>query len=96
MTTPLHTTLRRALTIGGREFVITLTAQTLKLTLKGKRNGIELAWKDLVNGDAALAIALRASVGGLAADGKKAARDPAAARLRPKSNKRSVRRGRPG
>ena len=43
MTTPLHTTLKRALTVGGREFVVTLTADTLKLTLKGKRNGVELS-----------------------------------------------------
>jgi hypothetical protein len=29
---------------------------------KGKRNGLEIAWKDLVNGDAALATALNASL----------------------------------
>jgi hypothetical protein len=96
MTTALHTTLRRALLIGGREFVVTLTADTLKLTLKGKRNGVELSWKDLVSGDAALAIALRASVGGLGAEEKKPARDRGASRLSPISNQRSLRRGHPG
>jgi hypothetical protein len=65
MTTPLRTTLKRALTIDGREFVVTLTPVGLKVTLKGKRNGVELAWKELVNGDAALAVALQASVGGI-------------------------------
>jgi len=30
---------------------------------KGKRNGLELAWKVLVSGEAALATALNASVG---------------------------------
>jgi hypothetical protein len=67
MTTPLHSTLKRALTIDGREYVVTLTEATLKLTLKGKRNGVELSWAQLVNGEAALAVALHASVGAFAA-----------------------------
>jgi hypothetical protein len=63
LTTPLHTTLKRALVIAGREYVVTLTHDALKLTLKGKRNGLEIKWASLVDGDAALAVALRASVG---------------------------------
>ena len=86
MTTPLRTTLKRALTIEGREFVVTLTPETLKVTLKGKRNGVELAWKALVNGDAALAVALQASVGGVG-DTRKT---PAHGR-----KKRALRRGKP-
>jgi hypothetical protein len=86
MTTPLRTTLKRALTIDGREFVVTLTPAALKLTLKGKRNGVELTWKELVNGDAALAVALQASVAGIA-DPKTT---PAHGR-----KKRSLRRGNP-
>jgi hypothetical protein len=70
MTTPLHSTLKRALTIDGREYVVTLTEANLKLTLKGKRNGVELAWAQLVNGEAALAVALHASVGAFAARDK--------------------------
>jgi hypothetical protein len=46
---------------------VTLTEANLKLTLKGKRNGVELAWAQLVNGEAALAVALHASVGAFAA-----------------------------
>jgi hypothetical protein len=65
MTTPLHSTLKRALTIQGREYVVTLTSESLKITLKGKRNGVELAWANIVSGDAALAVALNASVGAL-------------------------------
>jgi hypothetical protein len=42
----------------------------LKLTLKGKRNGFEVAWTQLVNGEAALAVALQASVGAFAAQDK--------------------------
>jgi hypothetical protein len=67
MTTPLHSTLKRTLTVEGREYVVTLTEANLKLTLKGKRNGVELAWAQLVNGEAALAVALHASVGAFAA-----------------------------
>ncbi len=63
MTTPLHSTLKRALTIQGREYVVTLTDEALKLTLKGKRNGFELPWTKIVNGEAALAVALHASIG---------------------------------
>lgn len=66
MTTPLHSTLKRALTIDGRDYVVTLTETALKLTLKGKRNGVELSWAQLVNGEAALAVALHASLGAFA------------------------------
>jgi hypothetical protein len=86
MTTPLRTTLKRSLTIEGREFVVTLTPAALKVTLKGKRNGVELAWKELVNGDAALAVALQASVAGIAEPKK----TPPGTR-----KKRSPRRGKP-
>jgi len=93
MTTPLHSTLKRALTIEGREYVVTLTEANLKLTLKGKRNGVELAWAQLVNGEAALAVALHASVGAFAA--KSPTVTPPAAK-RPSANpipkKRSTRK----
>jgi hypothetical protein len=71
MTTPLHSTLKRALTIEGREYMVTLTEANLKLTLKGRRNGVELPWAQLVNGEAALAVALHASVGAFAAQQEK-------------------------
>jgi hypothetical protein len=34
----------------------------LKLVPKGKRNGLELGWKSLISGEAALATALNASI----------------------------------
>jgi hypothetical protein len=79
MTTPLHSTLKRALIIDGREYVVTLTEAALKLTLKGKRNGVELPWAQLVNGEAALAVALHASLGAFAGKDKSptAVRSPA-------------------
>jgi hypothetical protein len=63
--TPLEKTLRRALKINGADYVLTISPQGLKLTLKKKRNGLELAWADLVDGEAALATALNASLGQL-------------------------------
>ena len=68
--TPLHSTLKRALTIDGRDYVVTLSETALKLTLKGKRNGVELPWLQLVNGEAALAVALHASLGAFASQDK--------------------------
>jgi hypothetical protein len=80
--TPLHSTLKRALTIDGREYVLTLSQEALKLTLKGKRNGVELPWSQLVNGEAALAVALHASLGAFAAKPKPADVAPTATSAR--------------
>ena len=44
------------------EEISKLQDKSLKLTEKGHRKGVELAWKDLVSGDAGLAAALNASV----------------------------------
>jgi predicted component of type VI protein secretion system len=68
MTTRLDKTLKRELTLEGRTFILAVSPEGLKLTLKGKRKGQELRWSDLVSGDAALAAALNASLGTFAAD----------------------------
>ena len=60
--TPLDKPLRRELEIDGRLYTLTVDPAQLKLVEKGRRKGIELAWRDLVNGDAALATALQASL----------------------------------
>ena len=62
MTTLLDKTLKREVRIQGVSYVVALSPLTLKLTLKGKRKGIELTWEALVSGDAALVMALNASV----------------------------------
>jgi hypothetical protein len=62
MTTKLDGELKREILIEGKPYTLTLTPQGLKLTEKGHRKGRELAWRDLVSGDAALATALNASV----------------------------------
>ena len=60
--TRLDKPLKRELRIKGKPFVLTIDPVGLKLTTKGRRKGLELAWKDIVSGDAALAAALNASV----------------------------------
>lgn len=59
---PLQKTLKRALNIDGRDYVVAISPDGLKLVPKGKRKGIELKWEELVSGEAALAVALRASL----------------------------------
>jgi hypothetical protein len=78
MTTPLEKTLKRELQIKGRPFIVAISPEGLKLTLKGHRKGLELQWESLVSGDAALAVALNASIGELAADSGAAKQKPAA------------------
>ena len=62
MATKLEKALKRELDIEGKAYMLTIAPDGLKLVEKGRRNGRELAWKDLVTGDAGLAAALRASV----------------------------------
>jgi hypothetical protein len=62
VTTKLDAPLRRELMIGGTPYVLTIDPVGLKLVPKGKRKGYELEWQSLVNGDAALATALTASL----------------------------------
>ena len=60
--TKLEAPLRRELAVDGRPYVLTITSDGFKLVPKGKRKGRELAWRDLVSGEAALAVALNASL----------------------------------
>lgn len=60
--TPLEKPLRRELAIGEDLYTLTITPDGMKLVPKGKRKGLELAWVDLVSGDAAIATALQASL----------------------------------
>lgn len=60
--TPLDKAIRREVQVGDDTYTLTLDPTGLKLVLKGCRNGSELQWTELVNGDAALAAALQASI----------------------------------
>ena len=62
MATKLDKPLKREIAFRRKPFMLTITPEGLKLVPKGKRNGLEIAWKALVSGDAALATALNASL----------------------------------
>ena len=64
MTTKLDKPIRREITIDDKAYTLTIDGDGLKLVEKGRRNGQELRWRDLVSGDVALNAALSASSGG--------------------------------
>jgi hypothetical protein len=63
--TRLDKPLRREIIIKKQPHVLTISPDGFKLTRKGRRKGVEIAWADLANGDAAMAAALNASLGRL-------------------------------
>ena len=62
MATKLEKALKRELEIEGKAYMITIAPEGLKVVEKGHRKGLELAWKDIISGDAGLTAALQASV----------------------------------
>lgn len=62
MATKLEKPLKREILINGEPYILTIHPEGLKLTQKGKRKGQELSWKAMISGDAALAVALTASL----------------------------------
>ena len=62
MATKLEKPHKRELQIEGKPYMLTIGPQGMKLVPKGKRKGHEIAWKDFVSGEAALATALNASL----------------------------------
>jgi hypothetical protein len=64
MTTKLNSAFKRELDINGEKYTLTVTPEGFRLVLKGKRKGVEMNWTSFVNGEAALATALNASLAG--------------------------------
>ena len=62
MATRLDKAVKRELEIEGKPYMLTIAPDGFKLVEKGRRKGLEVAWKDVVSGDAGLAAALKASV----------------------------------
>jgi hypothetical protein len=65
MATKLEKELRREIEVEGEPYVLTISPTGLKLARKGKRKGVELTWRAIAGGDAALAAGLRASLDAL-------------------------------
>ena len=63
MTTPLDKTLKRGLMINEQAYVAAISPSGIKLTLKGRRNGVEMSWVELLNNGAASKGASSDSVG---------------------------------
>ena len=63
MATKLDKPLKREIRIDGKPYMLTITPEGFKLVPKGKRKGQEISWQSLISGDAALAVALNASLG---------------------------------
>jgi hypothetical protein len=68
MPTVLNKSLKRELTVKDEQYVLTITPEGFKIVPKGKRKGQEILWSAIVNGNAALATALNASVQSSGAD----------------------------
>jgi hypothetical protein len=62
VTTRLDGPVKRELMIERQLYTLTLSPEGFTLALKGRRRGLDVAWADLVSGEAALAAALNASL----------------------------------
>lgn len=63
MVTVLDKELKRQVTVDGVDFTVVVDPEGLRLTGKGKRRPeVELRWRDLLSGEAAMAVALNASL----------------------------------
>ena len=63
MTTVLDKQLKRQVTVDGVAYTVALDPEGIRLTGKGKRKPeVELRWHDLLSGEAAMAVALNASL----------------------------------
>jgi hypothetical protein len=89
MTTKLDSRLKRELLVLGKPYTLIISPNGLALTPKGKRKGYELAWVDLVSGDAALAVALNASLARGPKPERVSAKSPRPPTPKPKSGKAS-------
>jgi hypothetical protein len=55
MTTKLERPLKREIVVDDKPFTLTIDANGLKLVEKGRRNGTEVSWKQVLGSDAAAA-----------------------------------------
>jgi hypothetical protein len=63
MATQLEKELKRSIEVDGVAYTVIIDPNGLRIVGKGRRKPeVEVTWKDMVSGEAALATALRASV----------------------------------
>jgi hypothetical protein len=95
--TVLDKALKRQVSVDGVNYMVALDPEGIRLTQKGNRRPeVELRWRELVSGEAAMAVALNASLAAGPAAAKSVSRPaaaPAAASV-PGPKKRPVRKPR--
>jgi len=92
--TVLDKVLKRQVSVDGVDCIVALDSEGIRLTRKGKRRPeVELRWRELVSGEAAMAVALNASLAARPAAPATPAAAPAAASA-PAPKKRAVRKPR--
>jgi len=92
--TVLDKVLKRQVSVDGVDCIVALDPEGIRLTRKGKRRPeVELRWRELVSGEAAMAVALNASLAARPAAPAMPAAAPAAASA-PAPKKRAVRKPR--
>ena len=63
MATVLDKELKRQISLDGADYTVAIDPHGIRVTGKGRRKpDVELSWRDLLTGDAALAVALNASL----------------------------------
>ena len=63
MATVLDKEIKRQVTVDGVDYTVAVDPDGIRLTGKGKRKPeVELRWRDLLSGEAAMAVALNASL----------------------------------
>lgn len=63
--TVLDKALKRQVSVDGVDYTVSLDPEGLRLTAKGRRRAeVELRWRELLSGEAAMAVALNASLSG--------------------------------
>jgi hypothetical protein len=86
MATTLDRELKRQITINSAVYTVVLDPQGMRLVGKGKRRPeVDLRWSNLLNGEAALAVALNASLSANKGSSTVAASDEEAAAKQAKS-----------
>jgi hypothetical protein len=62
MTAKLDKTIKRELEIDGKTYTVAIGPDGIKVTEKGRRNGPEVGWRSIINGDTSLNQSLNASI----------------------------------
>ena len=89
MATALDKELKRTVTVGGEPYTVAIDPEGLRLTGKGRRKPeVELRWRDLLSGEAAMAVALNASLSKEGPPTRKAVSEPSPASVQRKAPKK--------